>query len=117
MTDKKYIIILERAVSCACQTEDKRSQQMRDDAQRQAAKVNFENKFACAFGNLRETLFGGRVAQNEEIFARYINDSAFEALVAQWLVSDVCRRLGGNPAAPPKYPLAKRPAAKAARNR
>jgi type I restriction enzyme R subunit len=81
---------------------------LRDDALRQAAKVNPEDKFALAFGNLLETLFIERMDQNEEIFARYMNDPAFQALVAQWLASDVYRRLGGTPATPVKYPPSKK---------
>ena len=83
---------------------------MRDDALRQAAKVNPEDKFTLAFGNLLETLFIERMDQNEEIFARYMNDPAFQALVAQWLAADVYRRLGGTPTKPAKYPPVKRPA-------
>ena len=49
--------------------------------------------------------------QNEEIFARYMNDPAFQALVAQWLAADVYRRLGGTPSGTTKYPLAKKPRA------
>jgi len=91
---------------------------LKDDSLRQAAKVNPEDKFALVFGNLLETLFIERMDQNEDIFARYMNDSAFQALVAQWLAADVYRRLGGTPAASPKHSSAnatyrKRPTAKA----
>lgn len=67
------------------------------------------DKFALVFGNLLETLFIERMDQNEEIFARYMNDPAFQALVAQWLAADVYRRLGGTPAQPiVKYPPVKK---------
>ena len=69
------------------------------------------------FGSLLETLFIERMDQNEEIFARYMNDPAFQALVAQCLAADVYRRLGGTPAMPGKYPPPKRPTSKAARAR
>ncbi len=71
---------------------------MKDDALKQAAKANPEDKFALVFGNLLETLFIERMDQNEEIFARYMNDPAFQALVAQWLsdiskdIDEICRR-------------------------
>ena len=79
-----------------------------DENLKQAAKVNPEDKFSLVFNNLLETLFIERMDQNEEIFARYMNDPAFQAIVAQWLAADVYRRLGGTPAAPAKYPPPKK---------
>jgi type I restriction enzyme, R subunit len=85
---------------------------LKDDGLKLAAKVNPEEKFVLVFGNLLETLFIERMDQNEEIFVRYMNDPAFQALVAQWLAADVYRRLGGSGTALNKYPPTKRPHAK-----
>ncbi len=81
---------------------------MADENLKQAAKVNPEDKFSLVFNNLLETLFIERMDQNEEIFARYMNDPAFQNIVAQWLAADVYRRLGGTPAPPPRYPAPKK---------
>ena len=43
----------------------------------QAAQVNSADKFALLFKRLLETLFVERLDQNEEIFARYMNDREF----------------------------------------
>ena len=80
-----------------------------DENLKQAAEVNPEDKFALVFNNLLETLFIERMDQNEEIFARYMNDPAFQAIVAQWLAADVYRRLGGTPAPPTRSPPPERP--------
>jgi type I restriction enzyme R subunit len=59
----------------------------------QAAQVNSEDKFALLFNQMVEALFVERVDQNEAIFARYMNDPAFQKLVSEWLSSEVYRRL------------------------
>jgi type I restriction enzyme R subunit len=66
---------------------------MLDENLQQAAKVNPEDKFALVFKNLLETLFIERMDQNEEIFARYMNDGTFQKLVASWLASEVYQKL------------------------
>jgi CubicO group peptidase (beta-lactamase class C family) len=43
----------------------------------QAAQVNSLDKFTLLFNRLLESLFIERIDQNEEIFARYMNDTAF----------------------------------------
>jgi type I restriction enzyme R subunit len=80
---------------------------MTDENLKQAAKVNPEDKFSLVFNNLLETLFIERMDQNEEIFARYMNDPAFQNIVAHWLAGEVYRRLGGATAVPTKYPVHK----------
>ena len=77
---------------------------MTDENLKQAAKVNPEDKFSLVFNNLLETLFIERMDQNEEIFARYMNDPAFQNIVAHWLSGEVYRRLGGLPTGSVKYP-------------
>lgn len=66
---------------------------VRDENLKQAAKVNPEDKFSLVFRGLLETLFIERMDQNEEIFARYMNDESFQKIVATWLASAVYKRL------------------------
>jgi type I restriction enzyme R subunit len=60
---------------------------------RQAAEVNSQDKFSLVFNSFLETLFIERMDQNVEIFARYMNDSAFQKAVAAWLSEQVYKRL------------------------
>jgi type I restriction enzyme R subunit len=78
-----------------------------DENLRQAAMVNPEDKFALVFNNLLETLFIERMDQNEEIFARYMNDGAFQKVVVSWLASEVYRKLRGETNTPTTYPATK----------
>lgn len=59
----------------------------------QAAHVNSEDKFTLLFKRLLETLFIERMDQNEVIFARYMNDPAFQEVVSSLLSTEVYRRL------------------------
>jgi type I restriction enzyme R subunit len=68
-----------------------------DSVLQRAAKVNPEDKFALVFNNSLETLFIERMEQNEEVFARYMNDPAFQKMVTGWMAEEVYRRLGGTP--------------------
>lgn len=61
----------------------------------QAAQVNSADKFALLFKRLLETFFVERMDQNEEIFARYMNDRNFQKLVSDGLSSEVYQRLNG----------------------
>lgn len=63
----------------------------------QAAQVNPEDKFALLFNRLLEALFIERMDQNETIFARYMNDPAFQQVVANFLSTEVYRRLVQEP--------------------
>jgi type I restriction enzyme R subunit len=74
-----------------------------DSVLQQAAKVNPEDKFALVFTNMLETLFIERMEQNEEVFARYMNDPAFQNVIATWLSDEVYRRLGGATTKPVEY--------------
>ena len=60
---------------------------------KQAAQVNPVDKFSLLFNRLLESLFVERMDQNEEIFARYMNDPAFQEFVAQLLGTEVYRRV------------------------
>jgi type I restriction enzyme R subunit len=69
----------------------------------QAAQVNSEDKFSLLFGRLLETLFVERMDQNEEIFARYMNDPAFQKAISHLLGSEVYQRLNGSLGFPMQY--------------
>ncbi len=64
-----------------------------DAALKQAAAVNPGNKFELVFKNLLEALFVERMDQNEEIFARFMNDKSFQNVVTGWLSSEAYRKL------------------------
>ncbi len=66
---------------------------MTDEAMKQAAAVNPEDKFELVFKNLLETLFVERMDQNEGIFVRYMNDPAFQKVVTEWLAREAYRKL------------------------
>jgi type I restriction enzyme R subunit len=69
---------------------------MADEALKQAAAVNPEDKFELVFKNLLEALFVERMDQNEELFARFMNDPAFQKVVTGWLASEAYKRLRGD---------------------
>jgi type I restriction enzyme, R subunit len=71
---------------------------MTDDGLRQAAAVNPGDKFELVFRNLIEDLFVERMDQNEEIFVRYMNDTAFRQVVSSWMASEAYQRLRAQPA-------------------
>jgi len=62
----------------------------------EAAEVNPEEKFKLVFKNLLENLFVERIDQNEEIFARFMNDAQFQKLVTAWLASQVYHKIRRN---------------------
>ena len=64
-----------------------------DGSLRQAAAVNPGDKFELVFKNLLEALFVERMDQNEEIFARFMNDKSFQKVVTGWLSSEAYRKL------------------------
>jgi type I restriction enzyme R subunit len=66
---------------------------MADANLRQAAIANPGEKFELLFKNLLEALFVERMDQNEEIFARFMNDKAFQGLVTNWLATEAYAKL------------------------
>jgi type I restriction enzyme R subunit len=64
-----------------------------DEGLQQAAKANPEDKFALVFNRVLESLIVERMEQNEDIFARFMNDQGFQKLVASWLVGEVYKKL------------------------
>jgi len=69
-----------------------------DEGLQQAARANPEDKFALVFNRVLESLFVERMEQNEDIFARFMNDQGFQKLVASWLVGEVYKKLQTPPA-------------------
>lgn len=66
---------------------------MADANLRQAAIANPGERFELLFKNLLEALFVERMDQNEEIFARFMNDRAFQSLITTWLASESYKKL------------------------
>lgn len=64
-----------------------------DDGLRQAAAVNPGDKFELVFKNLLDALIVERMDQNEEIFARFMNDRAFQKVVTNLLSSRAYRKI------------------------
>lgn len=62
-------------------------------ALKQAAAVNPGDKFELVFKNLFEAQLVERMDQNEEIFARSMNDKSFQKVVTGWLSSKAYRKL------------------------
>lgn len=63
-----------------------------DGSLREAAAVNPEDKFALLFSGLLETLLIERMEQNEDIFARFMNERDFQSLVSEWISKKVYAR-------------------------
>jgi len=66
---------------------------IRDETVVKAAEVNPEDKFKLVFQNLLQTLFVERMDQNEEIFARFMNDVTFQKMVTAWLAREAYGRI------------------------
>jgi type I restriction enzyme R subunit len=64
-----------------------------DEAIKQAARANPEDKFELVFQSLLERLFVERIDQNEEIFVRFMNDGAFKRVVTSWMAREAYQRL------------------------
>ena len=64
------------------------------------AAANPADKFRLVFGNVLETLFVERMEQNEEMFGRYMNDPAFQKIVAAWLSDQTYLKLRKDDASP-----------------
>lgn len=56
-------------------------------------RFNPGDKFELVFKSLLEALFVERMDQNEEIFARFMNDKSFQKVVTGWLSSEAYRKL------------------------
>jgi len=54
--------------------------------------ANPEEKFSLLFSSLLQTLFIERMEQNEDIFARFMNEKSFQNLVTDWISKEVYSR-------------------------
>lgn len=81
-----------------------------DGSLQEAAAVNPERKFALLFSGLLETLFIERMEQNEDIFARFMNERDFQGLVSDWISKQVYDRLRTNARSTLRNPSIFRPA-------
>lgn len=61
-----------------------------------AAGVNPEDKFELVFKNLLQNLFIERIDQNEDIFARFMNDQSFQKIVTTWLSNQAYNKIKMN---------------------
>ena len=68
---------------------------IRDDSLYQAAQANAIDKFQLVFRQVLESLFIERMDLNEDLFARFMNESEFQEVVAERLGKDVYERLLG----------------------
>ena len=70
-----------------------------DDELRQAALANPLENFRFVFDKVLEGLFIDRMEQNEELFAKYMNDSDFKKLISALLAQQVFEQIRDEPAA------------------
>lgn len=70
-----------------------REEAVADQSLRQAATANTMENFRFVFEKALEGLFIDRMEQNEELFAKYMNDPAFQKLVAGHLLHQVYRQI------------------------
>lgn len=66
-----------------------REEAMADEGLQEAAKANTIDNFRYVFVKALEGLFIDRMEQNEELFAKYMNDSDFKRLVSEHLLKQV----------------------------
>lgn len=64
-----------------------------DESLRQAASVNPQDRFSLVLSGALEAFFVERMDQNEELFARYVNDPDFRKVVTSWATSEIYKRL------------------------
>ena len=64
-----------------------------DESLIKAANVNPEDKFELVFKSLLQNLFIERIDQNEDIFARFMNDINFQKLITSWLSSQAYQKI------------------------
>ena len=63
------------------------------DSLQQAARVNAIDKFQLVFRQVLESLFIERIDMNEELFARFMNESEFRDVVSEGLAKSIYARL------------------------
>ena len=70
-----------------------REEALSDEGLQQAAKANTLENFRYVFVKALEGLFIDRMEQNEDIFAKYMNDPAFKKLVSEHLLKQVYEQI------------------------
>jgi type I restriction enzyme R subunit len=76
-----------------------REEAIADESLRQAATANTIDNFRYVFVKALEGLFIDRMEQNEEIFAKYMNDADFQNVVSEYLLKQVYEQIRQEPAA------------------
>lgn len=76
-----------------------REEAIADAKLREAANANTLENFRFVFEKALEGLFIDRMEQNEDLFARYMNDPQFQKLVAEHLLRQVYSQIREEPAA------------------
>ncbi len=76
-----------------------REEAVADEKLREAATANTVENFRFVFEKALEGLFIDRMEQNEELFARYMNDTDFQRIVAEHLLRQVYNQIRAEPAA------------------
>ena len=66
-----------------------REEAIADEELRQVARANTIDKFRFVFDKALETLFIDRMEQNEELFAKFMNDQDFQKIVREHLLHEV----------------------------
>jgi type I restriction enzyme, R subunit len=70
-----------------------REEALADESLRQAATANTLDNFRYVFVKALEGLFIDRMEQNEELFAKYMNDVEFQKLVSEHLLRQVYKQI------------------------
>jgi type I restriction enzyme, R subunit len=70
-----------------------REEAMADAGLRQAAAANTLDNFRYVFVQALEGLFIDRMEQNEELFAKYMNDADFKKIVSEYLMRQVYEQI------------------------
>jgi type I restriction enzyme R subunit len=70
-----------------------REEAVSDENLRQAATANTLDNFRFVFDKALEGLFIDRMDQNEEIFAKYMNDTDFRKVVSEYLLKQVYKQI------------------------
>jgi type I restriction enzyme R subunit len=74
-----------------------REESVSDTAIQQAAMANSLENFGYVFDKALEDKFIDRMDQNQEIFARYMNDKDFQKVVAEWMRKQVYDEVRAQP--------------------
>jgi type I restriction enzyme R subunit len=77
--------------------EQLREESVSDTSIQQAAMANSLENFGYVFDKALEDKFIDRMDQNQEIFARYMNDKDFQRLVSEWMRKQVYDQVRAQP--------------------